>query len=327
MKYSVAIRTLGKSPETLRLELESISRQTVQPEKVVIYIARGYDRPSFNVMNEVYVESKKGMVAQRAVSYEEIDSDLILLLDDDVELAENSVEILLNQLNKNDADCVAADTFKNHEMSPIGKVRAIVGNLVYPHFGQRWAFQLRGNGSFSYINNPKLDCYPSQSAAGPAALWRKKSLLSLRFIDEEWLDRLGFAYGDDDLEFFKLHINGGRLYVSFNSGIKNLDAKTASWEYQRDERKSYVRSMSNYIRWHRMQFLTREKLHQRVSVQINFWLKQLWMILPYSLISISRFDSKPLKYYFEGLKDGIKYVKSNEYLKIPDYKNANIILR
>ena len=41
----MAIRTLGTSGDKLVRELKSIYNQTVQPDKVVIYIAEGYPRP------------------------------------------------------------------------------------------------------------------------------------------------------------------------------------------------------------------------------------------------------------------------------------------
>ena len=85
--YSIAIRTLGKAGEKFRIELESIAAQTVQPEKVIVYIAEGYPRPEITVGKEEYVWVKKGMVAQRAIRYDEISSDCVLLLDDDVRLA------------------------------------------------------------------------------------------------------------------------------------------------------------------------------------------------------------------------------------------------
>ena len=85
LTYSVAIRTLGKNPEVLKRELESVLQQSLQPDKVVIYIAEGFERPSFQVRKEEYVWVKKGMVAQRALEYREIDSDVILMLDDDGE--------------------------------------------------------------------------------------------------------------------------------------------------------------------------------------------------------------------------------------------------
>jgi hypothetical protein len=39
-------------------------------------------------------------------------------------------------------------------------------------------------------------------------LWRKDAFLRMSMQDELWLDALGFAYGDDALESYKLHANG-----------------------------------------------------------------------------------------------------------------------
>ncbi len=327
MTYSVAIRTLGKSPEILRRELESISRQTILPDKVVIYIAKGYPKAPFNVLGEVYVDTPKGMVSQRAMDYSEIDSELILLLDDDVELAEDSAERLIRELEANDADCVAADTFQNHKMSLLSKTKAVLTNFVFPRFNQQWAFKLHSNGSFSYINNPVRDCYPSQSAAGPAALWRKQSLVKLDFKAEIWLDRLRFAYGDDDLEFYKLYINGGRLFVSFDCGIKNLDAKTASSGYHQDAQRFYVRSMSNYIRWYRMQFQTRSRASKRWSAVASYSFKLAWITMLHLALCVQTRSLVPIKLHLKGIRDAHRYVKSNLYNNIPAYKNENIVLR
>ena len=153
MKYSIAIRTLGTSGEKFVAELESIKRQTVQPEKVIVYIAEGYDRPDYTIGKEEYVWVKKGMMRQRVLRYDEIDTPLILLLDDDVELAENTMEKMINALEKYSLDCIGADVFKNQNMSLRGKLYAAITNLVFPHWSDTWAFKIHSNGSFSYNNH------------------------------------------------------------------------------------------------------------------------------------------------------------------------------
>ena len=175
--YSVAIRTLGTSGEKFVRELKSIFSQSVLPEKVVIYIAEGHKRPDFTIADEQYVYVKKGMVAQRVLKYDEIDTPLVLMLDDDVELAPDSAERLITALENHNADCVAADTFKNHEMSLATKIYAAMTNLVFPHSSSKWAFKIHCNGSFSYNNNPNKSYYLSQSAAGPASLWHSRAYL------------------------------------------------------------------------------------------------------------------------------------------------------
>ncbi len=319
MSYSVAIRTLGKSGNALKRELISLHSQTLPPEKIIIYIAKGYSRPDFQIGIEEYVEVEKGMVAQRALQYREITSQYIMLLDDDVELAPNSAEILLNELHELSADCVAVDSFQNHKMSFLSKLKAAIGGLVFPHSDKNWAFKLHSNGSFSYINDPQNRIYRSQSAAGPASLWRKEKFLSLYLEDEKWLDRLGFPYGEDELLFYKLHINGGKLYVSFDSGVLNLDGKSASSEFQLDPRKFYVRGMSNGIRWYRMHYEPLKRKKKKVKAYIGYIGKSTWIGSIYFALSVLKLNPKIFKSYIGGLRAAKKYVHSEEYKKIPSF--------
>ena len=82
MSYSFAIRTLGTSA-ILRQELESLHCQTIKPDKIVVYIAEGYERPNYSVGIEEYQWVPKGMVRQRVLRYEDIDSEYIFFLDDE----------------------------------------------------------------------------------------------------------------------------------------------------------------------------------------------------------------------------------------------------
>ena len=132
LSYSIAIRTLGTAGAKYLEELRSITRQTIQPEKVVVYIADGYERPKEQIGREEYVWVKKGMMAQRALQYNEISSDCILLMDDDVLLAPDSAERLLHAMEDQSADCVGADTFKNQDLPIAGKIYAAVTSLVFP---------------------------------------------------------------------------------------------------------------------------------------------------------------------------------------------------
>ena len=324
MKYSIAIRTLGTSGEKFVRELESIKRQTVQPEKVLIYIAEGYKRPDYTIGKEQYVWVKKGMMRQRVLRYDEIDTPLMLLLDDDVELAPDSAEKLIKALGDYDLDCIAADTFKNHKMSISGKVYSAVTNLVFPHSSNKWAFKIRNNGSFSYNNNPKKDVYLSQSAAGPASLWRKDVFLALHLEQELWLEKLGFPYGEDALTFNKLYKNGYRLGVHYYSGIKNLDGKSSSGAFQRDPQKFYVRSKASFLIWHRICYdLKNNSTLKRLGASLSFCAKALWLLFVHlAAVVVLQSPSVPI-YYLKGLHDGVKMVQSKEYKELTNYVLAN----
>ena len=88
MNYIAVIRTLGTAGNKYQILLDSLNQQTVQPSKVLVYIAEGYAIPKETIGKEQYIYVKKGMVAQRALPYKEVDTEFILFLDDDVYLPE-----------------------------------------------------------------------------------------------------------------------------------------------------------------------------------------------------------------------------------------------
>lgn len=319
--YSVAIRTLGTAGEKFKQELISLHKQSIMPEKIIVYIAEGYKRPDFTVGIEEYIWVKKGMIAQRALPYNEITSECIFLLDDDVEFATDSAERMLKAMEEYGADCVGADTFKNQEMTLKQKVFAAITNWVVPHSSSsKWAFKIHYHGSFSYNNSPQKPFYWSQSCAGPASLWKRDVLLTLRFEDESWLDSLGFAFGDDLVESYKLFANNYKLGVLYNSGINNLDAKTSSGNYQKNIQKFYIRSKASHIIWWRIIYnLPTRTRYDKFIISISYCLKCIWLLFVNCIASLSMKNLKIPYYYIKGIIDGITYTHSYEYKKIPPY--------
>ncbi len=319
-RYSIAVRTLGTSGDKFVRELESIKRQTLQPERVIVYIAEGYDRPDYTIGREEYVWVKKGMVAQRALSYKEIDSPLLLLLDDDVELAPDSAERLINAMQDYQLDCVAAETMHDHHRPLAIRIYAAFTNLVFPHWSSKWAFKFHNNGSFSYNQHITKDLYLSQSAAGPAALWKKQVFLDLHIEHELWMDRFGFAYGDDGLTFNKLYKNGYRLGVHYNCGVDNLDARSSSALFQQDDRKFYTRSMASLMIWYRSCYnLAGIPFFKKMCAALSFTFKAVWLLPIHVLTALYMRSFKVLTNYVSGTFDGLKMVHSPEFKQLPNY--------
>lgn len=316
LTYSIAIRTLATSPSVLKQELKSITKQVCQPDKVLIYIAQGYERPDFQVGTEEYVWVKKGMVAQRALEYREIDSDIILMLDDDVELAPDSAERMLRAMDEHEADCVAADTFKNQEMKWVQKVMAFVSNGVFVRGDDGWAFKQCRNGSFSFNGSPPKHFCLTETFAGPCWMVKKNVLKSVHLVDELWLDKLGFSYGDDAVESYKLFVNGFKCGVLYDSGVKNLDAKTSSGVYHKTEKKFYTRSYGMFATWWRMIYTSRDK--QWLSALL-FGLKAWWQLNLHVLLGIVKLNVKIPLNYMKGIKDAWVFVHSDEFKAIPPY--------
>ena len=321
--YSIAIRTLGTAGDKFLKELESIHTQTVPPERVIVYIAEGYDRPSFTVGREEYVWVKKGMVAQRALRYDEITSNCILTLDDDVFLAQDSAERLLQALVAQEADAIGADVFKNQEMCLGMKVYAALTNWVFPHRSDRWAFKLHRNGSFTYNNHPSKSFYWSQSCGGPAILWRKESLTKIHLEDECWLDGLGFAYLDDTLETYKLFFNNGRLGVLYDSGIEHLDAGSSSRDYKIHPNRFYVRTKASFLVWWRTCFKNGNNTPlSRMLAAVSFGAKFLWLIPVTCCAALFRWNGRFITDYFKGTYDGFREIHKEPLLTLPAYFTA-----
>ena len=320
LTYSIVIRTLGTSGDVFREELLSIARQTVEPEQLLVYIAEGYSRPQFTVGREEYIWVKKGMMAQRLLSYDNIDSDCILMLDDDVILQPDSAEKLLNALETHSVDCVGADTFKNHEMSVGMKIYAAVTNLVFPHADDGWAFKIRRNGSFSYNRRPKGDFVLSQSCGGNAMLWRKSTYGKLHFEDELWLEELAFAYGEDMLESYKVYKNGFRLGVVYNSGIEHINVGSASGLYHNSSDKIKTRTMALLAVWWRTCFRPGGScFFTQFFTACAFLVKISWLFSGFLTLSLVKFDFSYISNFVKGLSEGWKFVHSKAFTCLPPY--------
>lgn len=277
----------------------------MQPEQVLVYIAEGYDRPDFTVGREEYVWVKKGMMAQRILPYDEISSDCILMLDDDVCLATDSAEKMLKALEENDADCIGADVFKNHMMPLQQKAYAALSNMVFPHGGHRWAFKMQRNGSFSYNKHPSHSFYWSQTCGGPAMLWKKDAFLHMQLKEECWLEQFGFPYGEDALVSYKLYSNGGRLGVLYDAGIKNGDAKTASASFRNSPDWMYKRTKASLMIWWRSCYRNgKDSFGSRFLAALAFGFKCLWLIPAVCLSALIYRKGWLIPGYFKGIVDG-----------------------
>ena len=139
MEYTVVIRTLGKAGEKYQQMLDSLKVQTMPPKEIIVYIAEGYDIPKETIGTERYVYVKKGMVAQRALQYDEVKTEYMLFLDDDLYLPADTVEKMFSLLKENDGDVISPDIFPNAErpfknelmMTLSGRMRARRGDDVW----------------------------------------------------------------------------------------------------------------------------------------------------------------------------------------------------
>lgn len=320
-EYCVAIRTVGKAGEKYIQELQSLHRQTIKPKHIFVHLAEGFERPKEQVGIEEYIITPKGLVHQRAASLEGVDTEYLLILDDDVFFPDNAVERLYDVLIENEADCIAPDTFPNHEMSWKQKLIAFMANDVRPRKDDGWAIKIERNGTFSYNNHPrKHGAYPTQSAAGPAYLVKTDVFRAIHYEDELFVDEFPpGTYGEDQLNFNKMHRNGYKVMLQYDAGIIHLDAGTNNVK-QKTYEKLYYRAMSQYITWYRSCYDLNgnsklEKIRCKWAYGFRFFLGTLTR-LGYSVVSLS---SKFITAHIKGNLAARKYVRSEKYRAVPNF--------
>ena len=315
MNYSVVIRTLGKAGEAYQKTLNSLAQQTIQPKAIVVYIAEGYPLPKETIGSEQYVYVKKGMVAQRALRYDEVTTEYILFLDDDVYLPPTAVETLYKELVEHNGDVISPCVFYNHKASVKSKIiRSLTAKEVCRLFGNRWAYKVHRTTGFSYLNNPAKPVYESQTNAGPCFFCKKGDFLKINYEDEMWLDKTPYALPDDQVMFYKMHLCGLRVLTSFDSGIVHLDAGSATANSEdRLANLIYSEYRNKLIFWYK--FIYR---YEKSAV------KKMWAVacLLYSYgVQMTKyalhylFGKKNIaKAFFSGISDAILFIKKQDYV-------------
>lgn len=322
MEYSVAIRTLGKSKEAYQKMLDSLIKQTFRPAVIIVYIAEGNPLPQETVGIEQYVYVKKGMVAQRALQYEDVDTEYMLFLDDDVYLPPNAVETLYKELISYNAQVISPCVFANHNASLKDKVRlSLLGREVCRLWGERWGFKIIRTAGFSYNNNPVKPVYESQSNAGPCFFCRKKDFLKIHFEDELWIDSAYYAFPEDQVMFYKMYKVGLKVLTSFDSGIVHLDSSTTIKNTDvKTEKLTYSEYKNKLIFWHRFIFLPEKnlllKLWDIIAIVYAYGIQAVKYGFKYLLG-----DKRMSIAYKNGVMAGVSFIRSYEYTKLPKIEN------
>ena len=318
MRYTAVIRTLGNAGMCYQKTLESIAQQTIKPESIIVYLAESYEIPEETIGVERYIYVPKGMVAQRALLYNEVDTEYILFLDDDVYLPPDAVSRLYNELQQHNAQVISPCTFQNHKQRTISKViKAITGKERPMFTNNRWSYKVMRTAGFAYNNNPSKPVYESQSNAGPCFFCKKNDFLSISLEEELWLDKAFYALPEDQVMFYKMYKKGLKILTSFDSGIVHLDASTTMQNTpERECRLIHSEYRNKLIFWHRFIYLPDHNLLSRfLSVLALCYVLVIQSIkcIVYFLIG----KSKKAKAFFDGIKDAKCYIESEEYKALP----------
>lgn len=308
MEYTAVIRTLGTAGEKYQQLLDSLECQSIKPKDIIVYIAEGYSLPKETIGEERYVYVKKGMVAQRALSYDEVKTEYILYLDDDLLFPKDTVANMYFLLKENNGDVISPDIFPNAVRPLISELMMTLSGRMRARRGdKKWGYKVMRTGGYSYNKNPNI-VLQSQTNAGAMFLCKKDDFLRIKFDDELWLDEQKYALGDDQVMFYKMHKNGLKILTWYDHKVEHLDGgDNLSPEKERNLIYSDFRFKT--IFWHRFIFLPEKKN-----------LKKLWstLCIGYAflfalIISLIKFQFDILKLKWDAINDGRNFIKSNEY--------------
>lgn len=311
--YTVVIRTLGTAGEKYQCLLDSLDKQTIQPSKILVYIAEGYPIPKETIGKEQYIYVKKGMVAQRALPYDEVDTEYILFLDDDLSFPENTVERMIELLQQEHADVISPDIFPNSSRSlPAEIMMRLSGRMCARRNDDYWGYKVMRNSGYSYNASPVKETYQSQTNAGACFLCSKENFLKIHFEEERWMDQMKYALGDDQVMYYKMYLMGLKILTWYNHEFIHLDGG----ENMQSEKKKKVIYADFYFKtifWHRFIYLPDTIGWSRVwsMICIGYALSFTFLI---SLLK-GRIDIFKLK--VKAIKDAIHFIKSEEYLALP----------
>lgn len=318
MEYTAVIRTLGTAGEKYQTLLDSLNRQTIQPSKILVYIAEGCVIPKKTIGKEQYIYVKKGMVAQRALSYDEVDTEYILFLDDDLSFPSKTVEKMIELLQRDHADVISPDIFPNASRPFFAEVMMrISGRMCARRKDNYWGYKVMRNSGYSYNASPRNDVYWSQTNAGACFLCSKENFLKIHFQEELWLDKVDYPMGEDQVMYNKMYLMGLKILTWYKHGFVHLDGGE-NMHPEKKKKVIYADFRFKTIFWHR--FIYRPD---------KYFLSRLWSIIciGYALgftlfISAIKCNFDFLKLKYRAIKEAIDFIKSEEYKNLPLIKKV-----
>lgn len=313
MDYTAVIRTLGTAGEKYQQLLDSLKSQTIPPKDIIVYIADGYHLPKETIGSEHYVYVKKGMVAQRALVYDEVVTDYVLFLDDDLSFPPDTVETMFRLLKKENADVISPDIFPNALRSRKSEIMMTISGRMRARYNDCvWGYKVMRTGGYSYNRNPQKEVYLSQTNAGACFLCRKVDFLKIHFDEELWMDKMIYALGEDQVMYYKMYLNELKLLTWYGHQFKHLDAGE-NLTKEKEQMRLYGDLYFKNVFWHRFIYSPER------CVLLKIWsVACIIYYLTFTLaISIFKLRIRILTIKFKAIRDSWQFIRSDEYKKYP----------
>ena len=313
MNYSVAIRTLGTGGTKYQETLNSIHNQTIPPEEVIVFIPNDYELPVEKLGYEKFIRTEKGMVRQRIAAIDYVQTEYILLLDDDVSFPINFVESLYNLIQESDAT-VAVSKMEDHASSETKfaqypkmllawKVKQLfTGNRFYTSKDKGYYKSIWRTGGVVYLTDLKPHkTYYQQTGHGSHCFGKTVAFKSIHFEEELWLEDTQYALPEDQVMFYKLHLKGYKIVFSQHTILKHLDGAKKS---VRENQSAFASGRNFLIFWYRFIYKNDKKIIgcilDIIAIHCRIVSNLIWYLI--------RIKIKPMKRYCSGVISAIIFI-------------------
>jgi len=318
--YTAVIRTLGKAGEKYQTLLDTLCAQSLPPEKILVFIAEGYELPKETCGREEYVVCEKGMIHQRSLPFSQVETPWILFCDDDLSFEKDSVERLVKAVEEFaekgiESSVISPNTFQNHLASKKTKIKNAL-SMVLPTSSKKYAFRQRLSGFYTYCNRPD-PVMQTQTFAGPCCLIKKSSYEKLNFKNERFLDSFRYPLGEDTLFSYKSFLLGFNPLVHYESGIVHLDA--SSGHVQNPGQMIQMQNASRYCVWYRSVYTAQKNRWNRFVARWSFCAACNHVCIYLFFTGLLKRNLTNFIYFKKGIKMGKDYTKTEEYKKLPLY--------
>lgn len=324
--YSIAIRTLGRAGEKYKKLLTSITKLNHKPDKVIVVLPEGYSPPEERLGYEQFLYCSKSMIGQRIEALRMIDSEYTVFFDDDIEFDSDFVDKLLKPLESGSYDCSTGPLFSFFPATLSGKIAGtLTGSVSISFFNRNMYVKILRSGGWSYhtFDTNVEKYYPTESFAWTCFAIKTDVMRALHMEEEKkWLERFGYACGDDRVMAYKLVKLGFRACIVANAIYIHNDAKTSTSSAETDR---YTPRFCMYymhtVFWHR--FIQNPENSRIRKIQNNICFNY-WRVSMngYHILKLFSPDGKQrYKAFREGIREGLHFIHSEEYESLKSIQN------
>jgi GT2 family glycosyltransferase len=224
--YSVAIRSV-RDNEFLHRTLGSLQEQTIPPVEVVIAIPADVQPWEMgDVCKSVrFVQAERGMVTQRAAGILAAKTEYLLLLDDDVVLAPNVAEVLLQAMFEQQAACIVPYWAEGWPRKKFVRSLMAFWGIAIPR--ETGGIHFTAGGGYYYPRQEPTSPWETHGGAGAVILVNREFCRANECLGDVSLQEFSvYALRDDGAFILDIFRKGGRCLMAGGAMFIHLGGTT-----------------------------------------------------------------------------------------------------